>query len=162
MSLSAISTLGKFSTEKKTMVVQEENVGQLILLLLLLFSCPVKSDSLQMYHGLQHTRPLCSSPSPEVCPGSCPLLWWCHPVTLSSPLTSVFSSIRNFSIELAVFINWSNTGVSASALVLPMNIQGCFPLRLTSWISLQSKGLSAVFSSTTVQRRQFFSTPPSL
>ena len=166
MSLSVISTLGKFSTEKKTMVVQEENVGQFLFLLLLLFSCPVKPDSLWMHHGLQHTRPLCPSRSPEVCPGSCPMLWWCH-LAISS-FDTLFSSALNPSqhqglfYESALCIRCQITGASASALVLPTNIQGWFPLRLIGWISLLSKGLSVVFSSTIVQRHQFFSPLPSL
>ena len=78
----------------------------------------------------------------------------CHPLLL---LPSIFPSIRVFSSESAVHIRWQSIGVSASASVLPMNTQDCSPLGWTGWISLQSKGLSRVFSSTTVQKHQFFS-----
>ena len=84
------------------------------------------------------------------------ILW--HPLLLSS----IFSSIRGFSNESAVHIRWKNTWVSASASVLPMNIQGWFPLRLTGLNSLLSKGLSGVISSTIVRRHQFFGALPSL
>ena len=114
------------------------------------FSLSVMSDSLQP-HGLQHTRLSCPSLSPEACSNSCPLSWWCHP--------SILSSVIPFSSHLQSFpASWSfpmsqlfesggqNIGVSASASVLPMNIQDWFPLGWTGWISLQSKGLSRVFS----------------
>ena len=136
------------------------------LLLLLLFSRPVVSDSLQP-HELQHARSHCSSPSPEVCPSSCPLelvmpsnhLILCHPLLL---VPSMFSSIRAFSNESAVQSGDQNAGASASASVLSMSIQDCFPLRLADLISSLSKGLSGVFSSTTVRRHQFFGILPSL
>ena len=83
----------------------------------------------------------------------------CHPLLL---LPSIFSSIRVFSNESAFCIRWPSIGVSASASVLPMNIQGWFPLGLTDWISLLSKGLSRVFSSTTVWKHQFLCTKSSL
>ena len=114
---------------------------------------PVMSDSLRP-HGLQHTRPLCPSPSPEVCPSSCPLHRWCHPVISSSdalfffcphsfPASGIFPMSQLFTSDD------QNTAVSTSASVLSMNIQGWFPLRLTGLISLLPKGLSGVFSSTT-------------
>ena len=81
----------------------------------------------------------------------------CYPLLL---LPSIFPSIRVFANKLALGIRWPNIGVSAS--VLPMNIQGWFPLEWTSLIALQSKGLSRIFSSTTVWKHQFFSTQPSL
>ena len=83
----------------------------------------------------------------------------CHPLLL---LPSTFPSIRVFSSESALHIRWQSIGASASASVLPMNMQGWFPLGLTGWISLQSKGLSRVFSNTTIQKHQFFGTQPSL
>ena len=83
----------------------------------------------------------------------------CRPLLL---LPSIFSSIRVFSNESAFCIRWPSIGVSASASVLPMNIQGWFPLGLTDWISLLSKGLSRVFSSTTVWKHQFLCTQSSL
>ena len=83
----------------------------------------------------------------------------CRPLLL---LPSIFTSIRAFSSESVLFIRWPRYGVSASASVLPMNIQDWFPLGWTGWISLQFKGLSRVFSNTTVQKHQFFSTQISL
>ena len=85
-----------------------------------------------------------------------------HPLSSPSPFASVFPSIRVFSSESALHISGQSTGASASASVLPMNIQDWFPLGLTGWISLQSKGLSRVFSNTTVLKHQFFGTQPSL
>ena len=82
----------------------------------------------------------------------------CHPLLL---LPSIFPSIRVFSNELAFVSGGQSIGALASASVLPMNIQDWFPLRWTGWISLQSKGLSRVFSNTTVQKQQFFSAQPS-
>ena len=121
----------------------------------------VVSDSLQP-HGLQDARPPCPLPTPGVysksCPCPYPLSRWCHP-TLSSPFPpSIFPSIKVFAIESVLPWGGQSIGVSASASVLPMNIQDRFPLGWTGWISLQSKGLSRVFSDTTVQKHQFFST----
>ena len=116
-------------------------------------------------HGLQHTRSPCPSASPRVCPNSCPLSQRCQK-TISSCypplLPSIFPSMRVFSDKSALFIKWQSIGVSASASVLPMNIRGWFPLGLTCLISLLSKGLSRVFSSTTVWKHQFLSVQPSL
>ena len=116
------------------------------------------SDSLQT-HGLQHARLPCPSPTPRACSNSCPLSWWCHP-TISSSVVH-FSCLQSFpasgSFQMSPFFpsGGQSIGVSASALVLPMNIQDWFPLGWTGWISLQSKGLSRVFN-TTVQKHQFF------
>ena len=130
---------------------------------MLLFSPLVMSCSLKP-HELQHARPPCPSPSPEVCPSSWPLHQQCHPPISSSDtsfLSSIFPSIRDFTSEWAVGIRRPNTGAdSASASVLPMSIQGCVPLRLTGLISLLSKGFSGVFT-TTVQKPQFFDALPS-
>ena len=121
----------------------------------------VMSDSLQP-HELQHTRPLCPSPTPEVHPNPCPLSWWCHP-TISSSVILFSSCPQSFpasgSSQMSqLFISGGQSiGVSASTFVLPKNIQDWFPLGWTGWISLQSKGLSRVFSITTVQKHQFFS-----
>ena len=132
---------------------------------MLLFSCPVVSNSLQR-HGLQYARPLCSLPSPKVCPGSCPLHLWCHLAISSSDI--IFSFSLNLSQHQGLF-QWvsclqqmtkNSSGVLASASVLPMSIQGWFPLRLIDFISLLSKGLSGVFSSNTVRRHQFFGILP--
>ena len=130
------------------------------------FSHSVMSDSLWP-HGLQHARLPCPSVSPRVCSNSCPLSWWCYP-TISSSATPLFFCLRSFPASWSFPISWLFTSgsqsieASASASVLPMNIQDWFPLGLTGLISLQSKGLSRVFSSTTVQKYQFFSTQPSL
>ena len=85
-----------------------------------------------------------------------------HPLSFLLLLPSVFSSIRVYSNESALCIRWPNIGVSASASALPMNTQDQSPLEWTGWISLQSKGLSRVFSNTTVQKHQFFGTQLSL
>ena len=106
-------------------------------------------------HGLQHARLPCPLHSPRVCSDSCPLSWRCHPTShLCRPLLlpSIFPSIRVFSSELFFQSGGQNIGVSASASILPMNIQGCFLLGLTGLISLQSKGHSRVFSSTIIQK----------
>ena len=106
------------------------------------------SDSLQP-HGLQHVRSPCPSPTPGVYSNSCPLSWWCHP-TISSNVIPFSSCLQSFpasgSFHTSQFFasGGQSTGVSASALVLPVNIQDWFPLGWTGWISLQSKGLSRV------------------
>ena len=116
---------------------------------------------------LQHARPLCPSPYPKVCPSSCPLHQWCHPAISSSvvPFSSCLQSSPTsgyFTVSWLFISGGQSIWVSASASVLPMNIQGWFPLGLTGWISLQSKGLSRVFSNSTVQKHQLFSALPSL
>ena len=137
-----------------------------LLLLLLFFSCYVRSDSLQP-HELQHTRLPCPSLSTGVCSNSSPLSPWCHPVISTSvapllPLPSIFPSFRVFSLSRHFTSGGQSIGASASASVLPMNIQGLFPLGLIGLISLVSKGPSRVFSSTTVRKHQFFSAQSSL
>ena len=123
------------------------------------------SNSLR-YHGLQHTRLPCPSLSPGARSNSCPLSQWCHP-TISSSITpfsscpQTFSSSRSFPMNQLFASGGQSTGASASASVLPMNIQDWFPLRLTGLILL-SKELSRVFSSATVQKHQFFGSQPSL
>ena len=113
-------------------------------------------------HELQHVRLFCTSLSPQVCSNSCPLSRWYHP-TISSSVTP-FSSLPQFSPASGsfpmsqLFISCGQSiGASVSVSVLPMNIQGWFPLGLTGFISLLFKGLSRVFSITTVQNHQFFS-----
>ena len=119
------------------------------------FSHSVVSDSLRL-HESQHTRPPCPSPTPGACSNSCPSNWWCHP-TISSSVVPFSSSLQSFpasgSFPMSQFLAWGgqSIGVSASASVLPMNTQDWSPLEWTGWISLQSKGLSRVFSNTTVQ-----------
>ena len=131
---------------------------------MLLFSHSVMSDYLQP-HGLQHTRLPWPSPSPRACSNSCTSSWWCHP-TISSSLSSFFSCLQSFPAPgsfLRLFVSGGQSiGASAAASVLPMNIQGWFPLRWTGWISLLSMGVSRVFSNTTVQKHQFFGPQPSL
>ena len=120
------------------------------------FSHSVVSDSLQR-HGLQHTRLPCPSPTPGVYSNSCPLSQWCHP-TISSSVIPFSSCLQSFpasgSFQMSQFFakGGQSIGVSASASVLPMNIQDWFPLGWTGWISLKSKGLWRVFSNTTVQK----------
>ena len=124
------------------------------------FSRSVMSDSLQP-HGLQHARLPCPSPTSVVYSDSWPLSWWCHP-TISSSVVPFSSHLQSFPVTGSFQMSQSfasdgqSIAVSASASVLPMNIQDWFPLGLTGWISLLSKGLSGVFSSTTVQKHQFF------
>ena len=118
-------------------------------------------------HGWQHTRPPCPSPTPRVSPNSCPLSWWCHPTISSSviPFSSCLQSFPasgSFPVSQLFTSCGQSIGVSASTSVLPMNTQDWSPLGWTGWISLQSKGLSRVFSNTTVQKHQFFSTQLSL
>jgi len=125
------------------------------------FSRSAVSDSFRP-HGLQHARPPCPSPTPGVYSNSYPLSRWCHPTILSSIVP--FSCLQSFpasgSFQMSQFFasGGQSIGVSASASVLPMNIQDWFPLGWTGWIFLQSKGLSRVFSNTTVQKHQFFGT----
>ena len=118
------------------------------------------SDSLWP-HESQHTRPPCPSPTPRVYSNSCPSSWWWKPAISSSviPFSSCPQSLpTSGSFPISQLFTWGgqSTGVSASASVLPMNTQGWSPLGWTGWISLQSKGLSRVFSNTTVQKHQFF------
>ena len=123
------------------------------------FSCPVVSDS-SWSHEPQHARPRCPSPTPEVHPNPCPLSQWCHP-TISFSVVPFSSWLQSFpasgSFPINQFFTSGGQRIVASASVLPMTIQGWFPLGYTGWISLQSKELSRVFSSTTVQKHQFFS-----
>ena len=126
------------------------------------FSLLVMSDSLRP-HGLQHARPPCPSPTPGVYPNPCPSSWWRHP-TISSSVIPFFSYPQSFpasgSFQMSQLFesDGQSIGVSASTSVIPMNTQDWSPLGWTGWISLQSKGLSRVFSNTTVQKHQFFGT----
>ena len=122
------------------------------------------SNSLQP-HGLQHTRLPCPALSPGVCSNSCPLSRWCHPTILSS-VVPFFSRPPSFpasgSFLMSQIFTSHGQSIGASASVLPVNIQGWFPLGLTGLISLLSERLPRVFSSTTVWKHQFFSAQPSL
>ena len=126
--------------------------------LLFLFCCSVaKSDSLWP-HRLKHTRLLCPPLSPRICSSSCPLRWWCY-LTISFAAAfffcpQSFPALGSFPISQLFKSGGQSIGASASASVLPMNIQDWFPLGLTGLISLQSKGLSSVFFSTTIQKHQ--------
>ena len=127
-------------------------------------SCSVVSNSLRL-HGLQHTRLPCPTPTPRVYSNSCPLSQWCHPAILSSvvPFSSHLQSFSaSGSFQMSQFFASGGQRIGASASVLPMNIQDWFPLRWIGWIFLQSKGLSRVFSNTTVQKHQFFGAQLSL
>ena len=129
-----------------------------------MFSRSVMSDSLPP-HELQHARLPCPSPSPGVCSSSCPLSQWCHPTISSSvvPFSSCpqsFPTSGSFTVNQLFVSGGQSIGASASASVLPMNIQCWFPLGWTGFISLQSKGLSRVFSITTVPKHPFFSVQP--
>jgi len=130
------------------------------------FSCSVVSNSLQPREP-QHTSPPCPSPTPGVHPNPYPLSQWCHPTTSSSvaPFSSCpqsFLASRSFWMSQLLVSGGQTIGVSASTSVLPMNTQDWSRLGWTGWISLQSKGLSRVFSNTTIQKHQFFSTQLSL
>ena len=128
-------------------------------------SCSAVSDSVP--HGLQHTRPPCPSTTPRVHSNSCPSSQWCHPA-ISSPVVSFSSCPQSlpasgfFPMSRLISSGGQSIGASASESALPMNIQDWFLLGWTCWISLQSKGLTRVFSNPTVQKHQFFSTEISL
>ena len=130
------------------------------------FSCSVVSNS-SWPHGLQHARLPCPSPIPGAWSNSCSLIQWCYP-TISSfviPFSSCpqsFPASESFPMSQFFASGSQSIGASASASVLPMNNQDWFPLGLTGWLSLQSKGLSRVFSNTTVQKHHFFSAQLSL
>ena len=128
------------------------------------FSRSVVSDSLRP-HELQHARPPCPSPTPGVHLNPYLLSWWCHPTISSSVVPfscpQSFPASGSFQVSLLFTSGGQIIGVSASTSVLPMNTQDWSPLGWTGWISLQSKGLSRVFSNTTVQKHQFFGAQPS-
>ena len=121
-----------------------------------MLSCSIVSNSLRP-HGLQHARPPCPSPTPGACKNSCPSSRWCYP-TISFSVVPFSSRLQSFpasgSFPRSQFFTSGGHSirVSTSASVLQMNIQGWFPLGWTGWISLQFKGLSRVFSNTTVQK----------
>ena len=130
-------------------------------MVLVQFSRSVMSDSLRP-HEPQHARPPCPSPTPRVHPNPCPLSQWCHPAISSSvvPFSSCPQSLPasgSFPTSQLFASGAQSIGVSTSTSVLPMNTQDWSPVGWTGWISLQSKGLSRVFSNTTVQKHQFFS-----
>ena len=129
-----------------------------LLFLFLLFSCSVESDSLWPYR-LKHTRLLCPPLSPRICSNSFPLSWWCY-LTISSSAAPFFClqsfpALGSFPMSQLFDSGGQSIGASASASVLPMNIQDWCLLGLNGVISLQSKGLSSVLFSTTIQKHQF-------
>ena len=133
----------------------------IVLVSIVQLSCSVMSNSLQP-HELQHARPPCPSPTPGVHPNPCPLSQWCHPTISSSiiPFSSCpqfFPASGSFQMSQLFVSGGQSIVVSASTSFLPMNTQD-WSLEWTGWISLQSKGLLKVFSNTTVQKHQLFST----
>ena len=128
------------------------------------FSLPVVSDSFRPY-GLLHASLPCPSPTPGACSSSCSLSQWCY-LTILSSVIPFFSCPQFFPASGSFPMSWlfasGGQNIGASASILPINIKGWFPLGWTGWMSLLSNGLSRVFSSTTVQQHQFFSTLPSL
>ena len=129
------------------------------------FSRSVVSDSLRP-HESQHARPPCPSPTPRVHPDSRPLSQWYHPAISTSvvPFSSCPQSLpASESFPISQLFAWGgqSTGVSTLASFLPKKSQGWSPSEWTAWISLQSKGLSSVFSNTTAQKHQFFCAQPS-
>ena len=130
------------------------------------FSCSVMSNSLKL-HGPQHARLPCPSPTPGAYSNLCSLSRWCHPTISSSVVPfsfcpQSFPALGSFQMSQRFASGGQRIGVSASAPVIPMNIQDWFPLGLTGLIPLQSKGLSRITSSTTIQNHQFFGAQPSL
>ena len=126
------------------------------------FSHSVVSDSLQP-HGLQHARLPCPSQAARACSNSCPLSQWCHPIISSSftPFSSCLQSLpTSGSFLISRLFASGGQNIGASAWVLPVNIQGWFPLGLTGLIYLLSQGFSRVFSSTTIWKHQFFRAQP--
>ena len=144
------------STEGK----KGEQVSPCLFHLSVQFSRSVMSDSLRP-HESQHTRPPCPSPTPRVHPNSCPSSQWCHPA-VSSSVVPFSSCPQSLPASESFPMSHLFTGVSASASFLPKKSQGWSPSEWTGWISLQSKGLSRVFSNTTVQKHQLFSIQLSL
>ena len=147
-------SFSSYSKNREEGIFEAKSVSQ--------FSRSVMSDSLQP-HELQHARPPCPSPTPGVHSNSCPSSRWCHPSISSSviPFLSCPQSLpASGSFPMSQLFTWGgqSIGVSALASVLPKNTQDWSPLEWTGWISLQSKGLSRVFSNTTVQKHQFFGT----
>ena len=134
---------------------------------MLYISSVAQSCSTLRSHGLQHARPPCPSPTPRVYSNWCPLSWWDYPIISSSvfPFSSCLQSFPasgSFLMSHFFTSGSQSIGVSALASVLPVNIQDWYPLACTGWISLQSNGLSRVFSNTVVQKHLFFSVQLSL
>ena len=127
------------------------------------FSSVAQSGPTLWPHELQHSRHPCLPPTPGAYSNWCPLSWWYHPTILSSVVAfssslQSLSASRSFQMSQLFTSGGQTIGASASTSILPMNTQDWFPLGWTGWISLQSKGLSRVFSNTTVQKQQFLCT----
>ena len=150
---------------KRVIIFKGEKVNSSQTMYYWVFSRSVVSDSLQP-HEWQHTRPPCSSPSPRVHSDSLPLRQWCHPA-ISSPVVPFSSCPQSLpaseSFPMSQLFTWGgqSTGLSALASFLLKKSQGWSPSEWAGWISLQSKGLSRVFSNTTLQKHQFFGAQPS-
>ena len=163
---SKITADGECSHEiKKHLLLERKTMTNLAQFSSVQFSCSVVSNSLRP-HESQHARPPCPSPTPRVYPNPCPLSQRCHRTILSSvvPFSSCLQSFPasgSFQMSQLFASGGQSIGVSASTLVLPMNTQDWSPLGWAVWISLQSKGLSRIFSNTTVQKHQFFGAQPS-
>ena len=155
-----------FSKIKEMMYKTQRTWFSYLLYLFLMFSSVTQSCLTRRPHGLQHARLPCPSPTPGAYSNSCPSSQWCHP-TLSPSIVPFSSHLPSFPASGSFLVSQffpsggQSIRVSASASVLPMNIQDWLPLGWTGWISLQSKGLSRVFSKTTVQKHQFFGAQPS-
>ena len=151
-----------FSFRREQKITGKKKKGSAALRSVTQFSHSILSDFLWP-HGLQHARIPCPSPTPAVYSNSCPLSWWCDPA-ISSSIVPFSSHPQSFpasgSFPMSQFFESSGQSiwVSTSASIFPMNIQDWSPLGWTGWISLQFKGLSGVFSNTTVQKHQFFCT----
>jgi len=132
------------------------------------FCCFSVTESWPLWsHGLRHSRVSCPSLSPEVCLNSCPLNQWCHPTISSSVIPFItypqfFPASGSFPKSRLFASGGQSIGASSSASILPMNIQGWFPLGLTGLLSLMSKRLSSIFSLALQFKCQFFGTQPSL
>ena len=153
----------KWETSKSREIDKKHDKNVMIIVPSVQFSHSVVSDSLWP-HRLQHTRLPCPSPNPGACSNSCPSSRWCHP-TISSSVIPVSSCLQSFpstfqsgSFLMSQFFasGAQSIGAASSASVFPMNTQDWSPLGWSGWISVQSKGLSRVFSNTTVQKHQFF------
>ena len=130
------------------------------------FITSIQFSSVQSRSCVQlFVTPWTAALTPRACPNPCPSSWWCHPTILSSvvPFSSCLQSFpASGSFPMSQFLTSGGQSIGASASVLPMNIKDWFPLGLTGWLSFQSKGLSRVFSNTTVQKHHFFSAQLSL
>ena len=156
------------SDKRRNVGTSRTNKRQLKIKILIQLTSVIQPCLTLQPHGLQHTRLTCPSPTPEAYSHSCPLSWWCHQNISSSVVVPFSSCLQSFPASGSFQMNQffasgsQSIGISASTSVLPMNTQDWSPLGWTGWISSQSKGLSRVFSNTTVQKHQFFGAQLSL